>query len=419
MTDRDLAELFEPYVWRWFSSTFEHPTPPQVESWPRIAEGNNTLVFSPTGSGKTLSAFLWCLNELYREGRAQGLDDTVYVLYVSPLKALNNDIQKNLLRPLAGIPATAAEMGYEVPEVRSAVRTGDTTQRQRSKMARRPPHILITTPESLFIILATERFREALRSVRYVIVDEIHAMSDNKRGVHLALSLERLEHLVRTTPNEGEPEGRTPTGSGGFVRIGLSATQNPLDEIARFLVGAGEDGQQRPCEIVDVGGRKDLDVRVVAPVDNLLEAHFDAIWGSAYDAMLQMVRAHRTTLIFTNSRYKTERTALRLRELAAEDGRVAGRFAPRQYGQACAAEHGEPAQARRPGRAGGNVVLGVRDRRGHHRPRLSGAVAQVGLQRHAADRALGAPARRDQQGPPARHRSRRLGGVDRAGPRDP
>jgi ATP-dependent Lhr-like helicase len=323
----DLASLFEPYVWAWFQDTFEGPSPPQIASWPKIAEGKNTLIFSPTGSGKTLASFLWCINHLFKAGCQQALEDAVYVLYVSPLKALNNDIQKNLIAPLQGIKKYARRAGVEVPDVRSLVRTGDTTASQRAAMARKPPHILITTPESLYIILATLKFRDAFRTVRYVIVDEIHAISNNKRGVHLSLSLERLQHLV------------TCSGGRELVRIGLSATQKPLDEIAKFLVGMEPfplsrgpyrrgaptaDGRQgegllsRPCEIVDVGARKNLNVRVLSPVDNLLEAQFDAIWGSSYDKMLSLIREHETTLIFSNSRYKTERTALRLNELSAE-----------------------------------------------------------------------------------------------------
>ncbi|MHC4248206.1 MAG: ATP-dependent helicase [Planctomycetota bacterium] len=297
----DLASLFEPYVWSWFERTFDGPSPPQLAAWPKIAGGRNTLIFSPTGSGKTLAAFMWTLNDLFRAGANGELDDSTYVLYVSPLKALNNDIQRNLVEPLGGIHEAAHAAGVDVPEVRSMVRTGDTTQKDRAAMARRPPHILITTPESLFIILSTEKARLALKTVRYVIVDEIHAISGNKRGVHLSLSLERLAHLA----------GRD------FTRVGLSATQRPLDEIARFLVGAGEDGEPRPCEIVDTGSRKNLNVGVISPVDNLLEAHFDAIWGSAYDRMLSLIREHGTTLVFTNSRYKTERTALRLTELSS------------------------------------------------------------------------------------------------------
>jgi ATP-dependent Lhr-like helicase len=302
-----LPSLFEPYVWAWFEDTFKQPSPPQVASWPKIAEGKNTLIFSPTGSGKTLAAFLWCINDLFKMGSQKAtvygqapLRDSIYVLYISPLKALNNDIQKNLVEPLKGIKRYAQRGGLNVPDVRSEVRTGDTTQKKRAQMARRPPHILITTPESLFIILSTQKFREALRTVKYVIVDEIHAMSDNKRGVHLSLSLERLQDFV----------GKD------FVRIGLSATQKPLSEIAGFLTGMGDDGKPRDCEIVDIGARKNLNVNVISPVDNLLEAHFDAIWGSSYANMLSMINDHDTTLIFTNSRYKTERTALRLNELS-------------------------------------------------------------------------------------------------------
>jgi len=297
-----LASLFEPYVWAWFEETFKKPSPPQVASWPKIAEGKNTLIFSPTGSGKTLAAFLWCINELFKLGSRQELQDAIYVLYVSPLKALNNDIQKNLVEPLRGIKKSAQRAGIDAPDVRSEVRTGDTSTQKRAQMARRPPHIFITTPESLFIILSTRKFREAFRTVKYVIVDEIHAMSDNKRGVHLSLSLERLQHLANDE----------------FVRIGCSATQRPLDEIARFLVGMRDSKRPRNCEVVDIGARKNLNVRVISPVDNLLEAHFDAIWGSAYDKMISMIHAHDTTLVFTNSRYKTERTALRLNELAVE-----------------------------------------------------------------------------------------------------
>lgn len=304
----DLSSLFEPYVWKWFENTFGQPSPPQIASWPRIAEGKNTLIFSPTGSGKTLASFLWCINDVFEMGGRKVTEygekpllDSVYVLYISPLKALNNDIQKNLVEPLKGIKEYAKKAGLDVPDIRSEVRTGDTPQSKRSQMARRPPHILITTPESLYIILTTQKFREALRTVKYVIVDEIHAMSDNKRGVHLSASLERLQDF---TTDE-------------FVRIGLSATQKPLSEIAKFLVGVDDEGEPRECEIVDIGARKNLNVNVISPVDNLLEAHFDAIWGSSYARMLGMINEHDTTLIFTNSRFKTERTALRLNELSA------------------------------------------------------------------------------------------------------
>lgn len=293
-----LREAFEPYVWEWFTAEYGEPSPPQRMAWPRIAAGQNTLIFAPTGSGKTLAAFLWRLNELFRLGREGALEDAVHVLYVSPLKALNNDIQKNLVAPLEGIRAHAEASRVGLPEVRSEVRTGDTPQSKRREMLERPPHILITTPESLYIILATERFREAFRSVRHVIVDEIHALVGNKRGVDLSLSLERLEQLV----------------DGPFTRVGLSATLRPLETVAAYLSGVDEGGAPRPCAIVDAGARKALDLEVMSPVDNLMEAEFDAIWGSAYAQMADMVRQHTTTLVFHNSRYKTERTALRLNE---------------------------------------------------------------------------------------------------------
>lgn len=293
-----LRDAFEPYVWEWFTAEFGEPSPPQRMAWPRIAAGENTLIFAPTGSGKTLAAFLWCINDLFRQGREKALPDAVQVLYISPLKALNNDIQKNLLAPLEGIRAYAEANGVDVPDVRSEVRTGDTPQSKRREMVERPPQILITTPESLYIILASQRFREALRSVRYVIVDEIHAMVGSKRGVDLSLSLARLDHLV------DEP----------FTRIGLSATLRPLETVAAYLSGVDEGGAARPCTIVDAGTRASLDIEVMSPVDNLLDAEFDAIWGSAYAQMAEMVRQHTTTLIFHNSRYKTERTALRLNE---------------------------------------------------------------------------------------------------------
>ena len=296
-----LSDAFEPYVWEWFAGEFGDATPPQRMAWPRIADGQHTLIFAPTGSGKTLAAFLWCINDLFRRGRERTLEDAVQVLYVSPLKALNNDIQKNLIAPLAGIRERAEANGLSLPEVRSAVRTGDTPQDARRRMLERPPQMLITTPESLAIILATSRFRDAFRTVRYVIVDEIHAMVANKRGVDLSLSLERLSHLC------DEP----------FTRIGLSATQHPLETVAAYLTGVDDDGRPRPCSIVDAGGRTALDVEVVSPVDNLMDAQFDAVWGSAYSYMASMVRDHTTTLIFHNSRYKTERTALRLNEATA------------------------------------------------------------------------------------------------------
>src|SRR5216117_3816248 len=218
---------FLPFVRRWFEDTFAQATRPQIEGWESIAAGHNTLIVAPTGSGKTLAAFLWTLDHLHRLALEQRLEDRVYVVYVSPLRALNNDIEKNLRQPLAGIRAAAAADGHKLPEVRVAVRTGDTLAPQRQAMTRRPPHVLITTPESLYILLTSERFRPAFAHVRTVIVDEVHALMGNKRGAHLALSLERLRSLVEAPEPGARPQ-----------RIGCSATVSPLDATLDFLTGA-------------------------------------------------------------------------------------------------------------------------------------------------------------------------------------
>lgn len=304
-TDEDytVMELFEPYVREWMSSTFSKLTPPQKKAWPLIADDNHTLIFSPTGSGKTLAAFLFCINELFKRSIKGNLDDTIYVLYISPLRALSNDIHRNLFNPLEGIYSLLNKKGIDCQPIRSQVRTGDTTSAERARMARKPPHILITTPETLYIVLTTEKFRENLRHINYVIVDEIHALAGSKRGVQLSVSLERLASFLGYNP----------------VRIGLSATQSPVEEIAKFLAGM-ENGTPRPCHIVNIGARKKLDVQVVSPVDNLLEAKNDVIWNAAYAKLLDMVRDHETTLIFANSRYRTESMALTLKELGDEYG---------------------------------------------------------------------------------------------------
>jgi ATP-dependent Lhr-like helicase len=301
-TDQEIMDLFEDYVQEWMVSTFDRLTPPQREALPLIASGENTLIFSPTGSGKTLAAFLFCINELFKLSVSQELQDTIYVLYVSPLRALSNDIHKNLYQPLRGIYSILKKKNIHCKPIRSRVRTGDTTSAERAKMARTPPHILITTPETLYIVLTTAKFREHLKNIRYVIVDEIHALAGSKRGVQLSVSLERLTHLLNKDP----------------VRIGLSATQSPVEEIAKFLVGM-EQGIPRKCAIVNVGARKNLDLQVMAPVDNLLEAKNDVVWNAAYLKLLGMIKAHETTLIFTNSRYRTEHMTLQLRELAEEE----------------------------------------------------------------------------------------------------
>ena len=271
---------FSPAVRSWFEQTFDAPTPAQAQGWPAIASGSHTLIQAPTGSGKTLAAFLWAIDQA-KPGEG------VQVLYVSPLKALNYDVERNLRGPLAGIGSP-----LEV-----AVRTGDTPPKERAAMQRKPPDILITTPESLFLIL-TSQAHEMLRTVRFLIVDEVHAVAGTKRGAHLALSLERLERLA------AEP----------VQRIGLSATQRPLDEIGRFVSGG------RAIQLVDAGTRKELDLRVVVPVEDMREpGEGNSIWPSIYPALLELVEAHRSTIVFVNNRRLAERLALRLNELAERE----------------------------------------------------------------------------------------------------
>ncbi|MBV9121108.1 MAG: DEAD/DEAH box helicase, partial [Chloroflexi bacterium] len=294
----DVLSDFHPAVAGWFRERFGEPSAPQLLGWPSIAAGKHTLILAPTGSGKTLAAFLWALNQLYVNP-----GPGVQVLYVSPLKALNYDVEKNLDQPLAGIAAKAAEMGLPLPDIHKAVRTGDTSSRDRSGMIRRPPHILITTPESLYLLLTSERSRQMLRNVRYLIVDEIHAVAGTKRGVHLALSIERLEALL---------SGGKAVPAGAFVRIGLSATQRPLSEIASFLGGTGRD-----VNIVDAGQRKALDIEVVSPVKTFAELPDHSAWNGVYEKVLQYMRAGpRSTLIFVNNRGVAERVTANLNDRA-------------------------------------------------------------------------------------------------------
>ena len=321
----------------WFESTFEAPTPAQADGWAAISAGRHTLIHAPTGSGKTLAAFLWCLDRLARRPTPPATREqpgAVRVLYISPLKALTYDVERNLRAPLAGISLAAARLGEEPPRITIASRTGDTSAEDRRALARRPPDILITTPESLYLLL-TSAAREMLRGVEQVIVDEVHAIAGSKRGAHLALSLERLEALRR--------EGAEP-----LQRIGLSATQRPLETVARFLGGVGPG---REVTIVDAGARKALELQVVVPVEDmsrlgeLLPADEQpggpvlsrgggrgngigsdgggelrtSIWPAVHPRILELIRAHRSTIVFTNSRRLAERLAHRLNDLAGED----------------------------------------------------------------------------------------------------
>src|SRR5437899_9791866 len=254
-------ENFHPIIRRWFSETLGHPTPAQTQGWAAIRERRHTLIAAPTGSGKTLAAFLTALDDLFQEGLRGPLPDEVRVVYVSPLKALSADIHKNLAEPRKGIRRIAEEMGLEAPRITAAVRTGDTTQSERASMLRTPPHILVTTPESLYLLLTAERSREMLRTACMVIVDEIHAVIGTRRGAHLALTLERLQKVA----------------SAPLHRVGLSATQKPIEEVAKYLVGTNG------CAIIDSGHRRAMDLGLEIPRSPLEAVMSAEVWTEYYD----------------------------------------------------------------------------------------------------------------------------------------
>jgi len=296
-TDEEIYGILVDPVREWFRRKFGTFTPPQRYAIIEIHKGENVLISSPTGSGKTLSAFLAAINELILLGKEGELEDRIYVLYVSPLRALNNDIRRNLEEPLREIREVAQKMGYDLPEIRVAVRTSDTTSYEKQKMTKKPPHILITTPESLAIALNAPKFSQCLKTVKYVIVDEVHALAENKRGSHLALSLERLQNLA-----------------GNFVRIGLSATIHPLEEVAKFVFGFNDDGTPRGGLIVDVSFAKKTEIKVESVVNDLVYTDAATLSEALYKRLDALIEQHRTTLIFTNTRSGAERVAYHLKK---------------------------------------------------------------------------------------------------------
>ncbi len=297
--DKCLPEFFLPYVREWFYSKFKELTPPQQFSLRLIHEKKNALITAPTGSGKSLAGFLTIINELFKLAEKGKLEDKIYCLYISPLKALNNDIKRNLQTPLTEIKEIAeTKFGKKLANVRVAVRTGDVLPSEKAKQLKRPPHILITTPESLAIMLNAPKFREMLKTVKWVIIDEIHELANSKRGVHLSLSLERLRELTRRE----------------FVRIGLGATLHPIEEAAKFLVGYDNKGKLRKCIVVDVTWEKPYDLKVFCPVKDIVHVSADELNKKLYEILDNLIEEHTTTLIFTNTRSGTERVVYHLKE---------------------------------------------------------------------------------------------------------
>ena len=300
-TKEEVLSEMHPVIREWFDSKFDELTEPQSYAIPVIHRKKSVLISSPTGSGKTITAFLSIINNLFEMGEKGTLEDRIYCVYISPLKALANDIHRNLEVPLQEIYELAKKKGLKVPRIRTAIRSGDTSQRERQRMSRKPPHIFITTPESLSLVLTSPKFRERFRDVRYVIVDEIHEISGSKRGSMLSINLERLQNLA-----------------GHLIRIGLSATQAPIEEISRFL-GGFSGSRPRKVEIIEINTKREMDLKVLSPVKDLNSVPFEVSRERAYDMIADMIGRHRTTLVFTNTRSATETVAYKLKERGVSD----------------------------------------------------------------------------------------------------